>query len=114
MAEKKNQEVTGTFLYFTRTVYAMILPTLGTIMTQEANPTENTMNILKRFLDYAATYPNVIITYRVSIIAPAVPRIMSYLSESKAGSHAGGYFFMASNNIIPANNSSLSPRSSKQ
>ena len=37
------QEVTGTFLYYTGAVDATMLTALGSIETQQANPTKNTM-----------------------------------------------------------------------
>ena len=58
------QEVTGTFLYYAREIDATMLPALGSIATQHAAPTENTMKLVKQFLDYAATHPNAIIMYR--------------------------------------------------
>ena len=39
---------------------------LGSIATQQVNPTENTMQNIKQFLDYTTTHPNAIFTYRAS------------------------------------------------
>ena len=62
-ADKKFvQQVTGTFLHYIRAVDATILTALGYIATQQTNPTENTMQKLKQFLDYAVTHPDVIVT----------------------------------------------------
>ena len=51
------QEVTGTFLYYARAVDPIMLAALGTIASQQATPTEQTMQKVKQFLDYAATHP---------------------------------------------------------
>ena len=58
--EDKNftQEICGNFLYYNRAVDYSILPALGSIALQQAAPT------VKQFLDYAATHPDAIITYR--------------------------------------------------
>jgi hypothetical protein len=37
------QEVIGTFLYYVRCVNSTMLAALGSIATQQANPTKNTM-----------------------------------------------------------------------
>ena len=98
------QEVTGTFLYYARAVDANMLPALGHIATQQASPTKNTMNKVKHFLDYAASHPDAIITYRASDMVLDAHSDASYLSESKARSRAGGQFFMSNDDAIPSNN----------
>ena len=80
--EKKKiiQEVTGTFLYYARAIDATMLPALGSIATQQASPTENTMKKVKHFLDYAASHPDAIITYRASDMVLSAHSNASYLS----------------------------------
>ena len=101
------QEVTGTFLYYARAINTTILPALGSITTQQAAPTENTMNLVKTIIDYAATHPDTIITYCSSHMVLSAHRDASYLSESKARSRAGGHFFMSNDSCIPANNGAV-------
>jgi hypothetical protein len=60
------QEVIGTFLYYARCVDASMLPALGTLATQQARPTKNTMKKIKQFFDYAATHPDAGVTYHAS------------------------------------------------
>ena len=91
------QEVTGTFLYYARSIDATIIPSLGTIPTQQSALTENTMHKVHQFLDYAATHPGAIITYRASSIILAAHSDASYLSESKARSRPGGNFSCPTN-----------------
>jgi hypothetical protein len=101
-ADKKFvQEVTGTFLYYARAVDATMLTALGSIATQQANPTENTMTKVQQFLDYAATHPDAIVTYRASDMILAGHSDASYLSETKARSRAGGHFFMSNDTPDP-------------
>ena len=101
------QEVTRTFLYYTCAIAATILPSLGSLTTQQAEPTENTRTLAKKFLDYAATHPDAIITYDASDMVLLAHIDASYLSESKARSRAGGHFFMSNNSTIPANNGAV-------
>ena len=107
-AEKKCiQEVTGPFLYYAHPIDATMLPALGSLATQQAAPTENTMTLEKLFLEYAATQPNAIITYNASDMVLSAHSDASYLSESKSRSRSGGHFFMSNNSPIPANNGAI-------
>ena len=56
------QEVTGTFLYYARSVNTTILTVLISIATQQANPTDNTIQKVKQFLDYDTTHPDTIVS----------------------------------------------------
>ena len=60
-----------------------------------------------QFLDYAATYPNAIVTYHASNMVLAGHSDTSYLSESNARSQAGGQFFMSNNTTKPPNNDAI-------
>ena len=116
-AEKKFvQEVTVTFLYYARAIDTKMLPALGSISTQQAAPTEKTMQKLKQFLDYAATHPDAIITYRDYGMVLAAHNDASCLSETKARSRAGGHFFSCLTTQPSRQTmalSSLSPQSSR-
>jgi hypothetical protein len=56
------KEVSGTFLYYAQCVNSTMLVALGSIATQQANPTENMMKKVRKFLDYASTRPDAIVT----------------------------------------------------
>ena len=84
-----------------------MLPALGSIATQQSKPTENTMKKVKQILDYAATHPDAIVTYRTSNMVFAAHSDASYLSESKARSRAGGHFFLSENDHTPRNNGAV-------
>ena len=71
-----------------------MLPALGSIASQKANPTKQTMQRVKQLLDYAATHPNAIITYRASDMVLARHSDASYLSKANSQSISGGHFFM--------------------
>jgi hypothetical protein len=78
------QEVIGTFLYYVRCVDALMLPALGTLATQQASPTKNTMKKIKQFLDFAVTHPDAVVTYHASDMVLAGHSDASYLSKSNA------------------------------
>ncbi len=77
--KKYIQEVIGTFLYYAPCVNSTMLLALGSLATQQANPTQNTKKIVHQFINYAATHPNAIITYRASDMVLAGHSDASYL-----------------------------------
>jgi len=101
------QEVIGVFLYYARAVDCTMLAALGSLASQQATPTENTMKKVKQFLDYAATHQDATITYRASDMIIAVHSDASYLSETNARSRAGGHFFLSENDEFPTNNGAV-------
>jgi hypothetical protein len=84
-----------------------MLAALGSIATQQTNPTENTMKKVRQFLDYASTHPDEIVSYRVSDMVLVGHSDTLYLSKSKACSQAGGHFFMSNNTAKPPNNGAI-------
>jgi hypothetical protein len=85
------QQVVGVFLYYARAVDPIMLCAISKIGSNQARPTE-------RFLQYAATFPVTRIVYSASDMVLHVHSDASYLSESKARSRAGGYFFLGTHN----------------
>jgi hypothetical protein len=102
--KKYVQEVVGTFLYYAQCIDSTMLTALGFIATQQANPTKNTMNKVKQFLDYAFAPSHAIVTYQASDMVLAAHSDASYLLDTNACSQAGGHFFMSSNTPHPHNN----------
>jgi hypothetical protein len=73
------------FLYYAGCVDSTMLTALGSIATQQVNPTKNTMIKVKQFLDYAATHPEAFVTYQASdMVLVAAHSDASYLSEANA------------------------------
>ena len=101
------QEVIGTFLYYARCVDSTTLAALGSLATQQVNPTENTMAKVTQFLDYTVNHPDATITYHASDMVLAGHSNVLYLSESNAHSRAGGHFFMSNNTAKPPNNGAI-------
>ena len=80
------QQVVGSFLYYARAVDMTILTALNAIASEQAAPTERTMEIVHQFLDYMATHPDAVIRFRTSDM------ILSVHSDA---SHAGaGYWLL--------------------
>jgi len=62
--EKKYiQQVLRTFLYYGRAVDSTMLTALSSIASTQAKPTEETMENIKLFINYAASHQNAILTY---------------------------------------------------
>jgi hypothetical protein len=102
------QEVIDTFLYYARCVDSSMLPALGTLATQQAMPTKNTMKKIKQFLDYVSTNPDAVVTYHASNMVLTGHSNASYLSKSNAQSRAGGHFFKSNNVELPPKNGAVS------
>ena len=74
------QQVLGVLLYYGRAVDATILVALSSIASMQAAPTELTMKLIKMLLDYVATNPDAILTYKKSSMVLTVHSDASYLS----------------------------------
>jgi len=105
--KKRVQQVVGTFLFYGRAVDGTMLPALSAIASDQAAPTQATMEKVDMFLDYAASHPDAIVTYRASKMILALHSDASYLSKPKARSSAGGHFFLSENEEDPANNGAV-------
>ena len=101
------QEVTGVFLYYARAVDSTMLVALSAIAAEQESPTEMTLTKVKQFLDYAATHPEAVVTYKASDMVLAIHSDTSYLSEPKARSRAGGHYFMSKNESNPPSNGTV-------
>ena len=58
-------------------------------------------------MNYAATHPDAILTYRKSDMVLVVHSDASYLSEPKARSRTGGHFFLSIDILILTNNGAV-------
>jgi hypothetical protein len=101
------QEVCGVFLFLARAVDGGLLPALSSLASQQANPTERTMELCQQFLDFMSCQEEAVLTYRASDMVLAIHSDASYLSEPKSRSRAGGHMFMAGHDKIPINNGAV-------
>jgi hypothetical protein len=99
------QEVTGVFLFLARAVDGTMLTPISALASEQASPTELTMEKCLQFLNYATTQDDVILTCKASDMILAIHSDTSYLSESKARSRAGDH--MGGDDKIPINNGAI-------
>ncbi len=90
--QKYIQAVMGTLLYYSRAVDPTMLVALNVIVTQQASPTQRTMERVKQLLDYCASQDEAVLTYHASNMILAIYSDAGYLNETKAQSRAGGHF----------------------
>ena len=101
------QQVTGTFLFYARAVDPTMLVALSSIASEQSAPTTETMEKAHYFLDYAASHPDAVLTYKASDMVLSVHSDASYLSAPKARSRAGGHFYLSDNSTEPPNNGAV-------
>jgi hypothetical protein len=100
--EKKYvQAVAGTLLYYGRAIDSTILTSLSSLATEQAKPTQKTIETVKQLLDYCKMKEEAIITYSASKMILNVHSDAGYLNEKKARSRAGGHFFLSNNDTSP-------------
>jgi hypothetical protein len=88
------QKVTGSVLYYTRSVDPTILMQLNDIATEQTKATEKTQAATNQMLDYLATHRDATIRYHASDMILHIHSDASYLSVSNARSRLGGLFFL--------------------
>ena len=88
------QQVVGVFLYYARAVDPTLLTAINKIGSVQARPTQQVMQAIHRFLQYAATWPEATIVYHASDMRLHVQSDASYLSETNARSRAGGLHYL--------------------
>ncbi len=98
------QEVRGVFLYLAQAVDLTMLTVFSTIASNQAAPTEKTMEKCLQFVDYAASQEDTIVTYQARNMRLAIHRDALYLTEPKAQSRTGGHMLMAGTEEIHINN----------
>ena len=72
-----------------------MLVALGSIGSAQAHGTTATAKAATKLLNYAATHPDAAILFKASKMILHIHSDASYLSEPKARSRAGGYFFLS-------------------
>jgi Reverse transcriptase (RNA-dependent DNA polymerase) len=87
-------QIIGTFLYYGRAVDNTMLVALGTLAAAQSQGTERTMEATVQLLNYAATHPDAAVRFYKSDMILYIHSDASYLSEPKARSRVGGYFYL--------------------
>ena len=105
--QKFIKKAIGKCLYLGRTVDRTLLTPLSAIASQEAAPTQRTMQHTKQQLDYIASREDAVLTYHVSEMMLAAHSDAGYHNEPGAKSRAGGHFYLSNNAEVPPNNGSI-------
>jgi hypothetical protein len=71
-----------------------MLVTLSALASYQSKATEQTAEDAEKILNDCATHPDAILRYEKSDMILTIHSDVSYLSESKARSRAGGFFYM--------------------
>jgi hypothetical protein len=90
----KLQQIIRTLLYYARAVNNTMLVALGTLASAQTQATTQIMDTAIHLLNYAATHPDATIQIHKSDMILYVHSDASYLSEPKARSRIGGYFYL--------------------
>ena len=93
--KKKVPSVTGSMLYYARTVDPTMLPAINEISSKQANPTQNTWEAYQMLLDYACTYPNAKIRYYASDMCLHADTDAAYLVLPNAHSRYAEFFYLS-------------------
>jgi hypothetical protein len=88
------QVIVGTLLYNARVAYPMLLVPLSALASQLSTATTTTIKAVSHILDYCSTHLESTIRYFASDMQLKIHSDASYLSEPKAKSRIGGYFFL--------------------
>ena len=94
-AKKTIQKIIGIFLYYAIAMDLTMLVALGTLASQQENPTDALWEDITLFLDYCATHPDAKICYSKSDMVLHISSDGSYLSEKKSRSRVGGVFYLS-------------------
>jgi hypothetical protein len=91
---KRVQQISGTFLYYSRSIDPTIIVALNEISLQQSSPTEATRQACNMLMDYLSTHPDAKIRYHASDMVLAVCSDAAYLILPNARSRAAGHFFL--------------------
>jgi hypothetical protein len=97
----------GTLLYYARAVDSTILTALSSLATEQAKPTQKTMEKAKQLLDYCASQEEAIITNNKSKMILVVHSNAGYCNKKKSHSRAKGHFFLLNEDKFPHNNGAI-------
>ena len=97
------QSITGSLLYYARAIDSTMLQALNEIASQQACPTQYTLQKCRRLLDYATTYPNAKIRFYASDMTLHVDSDAAYLVLPKARSRIAGHYSLGTPRKLPTN-----------
>jgi hypothetical protein len=90
----KLQQLTGTLLYYARAVDPTLIMPINVLASEQTKATSDTADKVIKLLNYCKTHPETKIRYHASDMILYIHSDASHLSERKAKSRAGGFFYM--------------------
>ena len=91
---KLTQEIIGVFLYYARSVDPMMFPAVNKLASRLVGADTSIFQDTNRSFQYAARWLNAKMRVHASNMKLQTYSDASYLSETKARSRAGGFFFL--------------------
>ncbi len=105
--QKYIRQVVRVLLYYARTVNATLLVALSSLASSQVALTEYTTSLIRWLLNYVATQPDTVLTYKNSNMILVVHSVASYLSKATARSQVGGHFFCSIDSKNPCNSGAV-------
>ena len=100
----------GLFQYYGRTLDGTMLASISSIATNMTTAQQKDLDFrIKQFLNYAATHPDAKIRFIASEMHLWIHSDASYLTEPKARSRAGGFFYLSKKPNLPIDPSQPAP-----
>jgi len=106
------QQIIGVLLYYASTLDNTMLVALGSLATAQTDGTQATIEACTQLFNYTATHPDATICYTASNMILHIHSDASYLSETKARSYAGHYFYLSNTTMNPPPNGAIHVHSS--
>ncbi len=97
----------GVCIYYDRAVDSTILVGLSLLAAAQSKPSAHKLFLVKWLLDYTATNPDAILTFKWSNMVLAVHSDTSFISKPLPRSQVGRHFFCSSNIDDPPNNGAV-------
>ena len=91
---KLTQEIIGVFLHYARSVDPMMFPAVNKLATRLVGADTSIFQDTNRLFQYASRWLNAKMRVHASDMKDKTHSNASYLSETKARSRAGGFFFL--------------------
>ena len=91
----KVRQVVGQFLFYAQAIGSNLLMGLNAIASKQEHATDRTAALVTHILNYCATFPDAVLTFKASDMILHIQSDASYLSEPKAKSRGGGYFSLS-------------------
>lgn len=92
-------QIVGVLLYYAIAVDSTLLTALNALSLQAGRMTKETAKQITQVLDYCASNPDAVATFEASDMILYIHSDASYMSESKARSRFGGFFFLGPTSI---------------